>query len=234
MATKTFEIERIGKVTVYKRRNNRRINLSLTAQGAVRVSIPTWMPYLAGVNFARSKELWILSKHSNQQLKFTHGQIIAGTHHLYFAAEPNLVKTKSNVKSNLISIHYPSNLNIGHPDVQEVALKASIKVLRSKAEVKLQARVDFLSENLAIPYKNLKIKRLSRRWGSCDREKNIVLNLYLVQLPEDLIDYVICHELSHTRVLNHGSDFWIALKQISPNSPELKLKIRNFSPSVIF
>ena len=233
MSLKSFNLDSIGNVTVYKRRNNRRINLSVNAHGAVRVSIPTWMPYQTGLNFVRSKESWIIKQRPPKQV-FTNAQTIGQDHELAFASSPYLEKPKITVKDGLILVKYPSHQSIIHPEVQAAALKGALKVLRSQAELKLLTRLDFIARQTGLPYKSLKIKRLSRRWGSCDREKNIVLNLYLVQLPDELIDYVICHELTHTKVLNHGADFWTALKQISPQAAELKVRLRHYSPAIIF
>ncbi len=233
MSAKSFEIDSIGKITVYKRRNNRRINLSVAQNGSVRVSIPSWMPYKAGLNFARSKENWIASKRPTQPKIIDEHTLVLG-HQICFQSIVNITKPKLSIKDSSITITHPSNLAISHPEVQTVAYKGALKVLRLNAESTLKKRIDYLSKQLDIPYKSLKIKQLSRRWGSCDREKNIVLNLYLVQLPDELIEYVICHELTHTMVLNHGADFWQALKQISPQSLTLKSKLKQYSPSIVF
>ena len=233
MSLKAFNLDSIGSVTVYKRRNNRRINLSVNAHGTVRVSIPAWMPYQTGLNFVRSKESWILKQQPPKQV-FTNAQAIGKAHKLAFVSSPLIEKPKVAVNNGLILVKYPNQQSVNHPDVQAAALKGVLKVLRSQAELQLLKRLDLIAQQTGLPYQSLKIKRLRRRWGSCDREKNIVLNLYLVQLPDELIDYVICHELTHTQVLNHGADFWSSLKQISPKAAELKIRLRQYSPAIIF
>ena len=55
MATRTVDIPEIGAVTLYKRRGNRSLRLSVGANGEIRVSLPSWVPYKAGEEFARAK-----------------------------------------------------------------------------------------------------------------------------------------------------------------------------------
>lgn len=84
-----------------------------------------------------------------------------------------------------------------------------------------------------MPYRDIQIKQLTRRWGSCDQKKSIVLNLFLIQLPWELIDYVIIHELTHTKHLNHSTDFWDSLETFKPQARQLKKQLNNYHPSII-
>jgi hypothetical protein len=52
------------------------------------------------------------------------------------------------------------------------------------------------------------IKNLKSKWGSCSSAQNINLSLLLVLLPSHLIDYIILHELAHTRHMNHSKAYW--------------------------
>ena len=74
------------------------------------------------------------------------------------------------------------------------------------------------------------VKRLKSRWGSCDQHTNIILNIFLMQLPWECIDYVLLHELTHTNVLHHGPDFWLAMTQVLPNVTQLRKAMRDYQP----
>ncbi len=232
MATKIFKLESIGTVSVSKRRSSRQITLSLSPQGNVRVSIPYWAPYQAGLNFAQSKATWIKNKQP-LELLFLQNQKISSGHQLNFVQSSDLLKPSRRFQGDQIIVAYPDKLCIDHPAVQQKAHQAVIKALRSQAEDILPSRIDSLSRQFNLPYSELKIKQLSRRWGSCDKDHKIVLNLFLTQLPDELLDYVICHELAHTKQLNHGPQFWELLNQISPNAQQLKREIKKYNPRII-
>jgi predicted metal-dependent hydrolase len=52
------------------------------------------------------------------------------------------------------------------------------------------------------------VRNQKTRWGSCSARNNINLNINLAHLPVELMDYIILHELAHTRITNHGPQFW--------------------------
>ena len=85
MAYKAFEIADVGTIHIYKRKTNRSLKLTVTADGLVRVTMPLWAPYRAGVAFAMSRRSWIAShsqKHSPELL--TNGLRIGKSHRLIF------------------------------------------------------------------------------------------------------------------------------------------------------
>jgi predicted metal-dependent hydrolase len=64
-------------------------------------------------------------------------------------------------------------------------------------------------------------------WGSCSAQNNISLNVNLAYLKDELIDYVILHELAHTKVKNHSRKFWDELERVLPDSKELNQQLKN-------
>ena len=76
-------------------------------------------------------------------------------------------------------------------------------------------RLDRLSKQCGLPYASVKINSSQGRWGSCSTKKDINLSYYLVLLPSYLIDYVLLHELCHTREMNHSERFWSLLNQFT-------------------
>lgn len=68
---------------------------------------------------------------------------------------------------------------------------------------------------MRIAYASVKINSSQGRWGSCSTKKDINLSYYLVLLPSYLIDYVLLHELCHTREMNHSERFWSLLNQFT-------------------
>ena len=71
------------------------------------------------------------------------------------------------------------------------------------------------------------ISNAKTRWGTCNNRKEVRLNWRLIQAPLFVIDYVICHELSHLKFMNHSSDFWKQVQLLFPNYKEAELYLKN-------
>ncbi len=232
MPGKKVEIAGVGNITLFKRRGVHSIRLSVNARGDVKVTIPFWLPYAAGLEFARSRKDWIAGHVAKRSSDLASGQPIGKQHRLLFEASPTIVKATSQVNDTIVRVTYPSAGLASDTAVQEAAQKASIRALRDEAESLLPERLAALAAAQGFSYNSLQIKRLTGRWGSCDARQNIVLNLFLMQLSWDLIDYVLLHELTHTNVLRHGPDFWQAMERVLPEAQIRRKAIRHHHPVV--
>jgi predicted metal-dependent hydrolase len=85
--------------------------------------------------------------------------------------------------------------------------------LRAQAKQFLPARVEFLANKFGFRFNKITVKDIRSRWGSCSSANNLNFSIYLMNLPDDLVDYVILHELCHTIHRNHGTRFWTLLDE---------------------
>lgn len=233
MAYKEFDVDGVGKIKVYKRRSNRSLRLTVAANGDVRLTMPLWVPYKAGLAFANSKRAWLQTLNNPSLAILQHGQRIGKSHHLVFAADPETDMVRTRVRQTEIVVTYPANLSVQAAPVQAAAEAACVRALRAQATTLLGKRLAELAAQHDATYRDVTIKRLKGRWGSCDQQRHIVLNLYLVQLPWELIDYVILHELAHTTQLHHGAEFWQTLEGYQPRARELRKAIKAFQPTLL-
>ena len=81
----------------------------------------------------------------------------------------------------------------------------------------IREKVSAISNITGLKFSNLMYSDAETLWGSCDNRNNIRLNLRLSALPIYLIDYVIVHELSHTRFHDHSKKFWQTVESIIPD-----------------
>ncbi len=231
MLQKSVEIPEIGAVTLVKHPRARSLRITLLPQGKVRITLPRWLPFGAGVEFAKSRADWI-EAHRTQVVCINDGAAVGKAHHIFFRQTPDVVAPKKTVKNNQITIFHPLDLTSTDPSVQALARKVAISILREQSNTLLPPRLQNLAKKHALSYKSVHIRQLKARWGSCTNQADITLNLFLIQLPWDLIDYVLLHELTHTRHMHHGKDFWDAFEQILPNAKKLRKAIRTYSPSI--
>lgn len=99
--------------------------------------------------------------------------------------------------------------------VQDWLRRALTEALRRRAKEVLPLRLEMLARAHGLTYHGVKINASAGRWGSCSARGDINLSLYLLLLPLHLIDYVLLHELSHTREMNHGPRFWALLDSMT-------------------
>ena len=99
-----------------------------------------------------------------------------------------------------------------------------------KATKILTAKVHVLAKKHGFTYSKVSVRNQSTRWGSCSHKNTISLNMKLVALPKELIDYVILHELVHTKIHNHGSRFWAELDKYVGNSKGKAMALRLRKP----
>lgn len=230
MAFKQFQLEELV-VTVFKRRTSRSLRLSVTAKGDIRVSIPVWVPYNSGLEFAHSRLAWIRSQRQQHPTGLlVQGQAIGKAHRLFFVAEHSATRITSRLKTTEIVIKHPAALSADDAQVQSAAAKACVRALRAQAEQLLPLRLQELAKKHNYNYSSVSVKLLRSRWGSCDHEKNITLNLFLMQLPWDCIDYVLLHELAHTKVMQHGAPFWSEMSAQLPQVKEFRRRMRAYQP----
>lgn len=229
MAGKPFVLSGGTPVTVFKHRSSRSLRITVS-RGKARVTIPSWTPYAAGRTFAQSREEWIRAQLQPQKTLLVHEQQIGKTYHLSFVPSVRREQPTSRILADKIQIKYPANTQIDAPEVQQVAQEACVRALRMEAEALLPKRLQQLADKHGFTYGSVSIKRLTGRWGSCDQDQNIVFNLFLMTVPWELIDYVILHELTHTRILRHGADFWDAMDRVLPQSRSYRTRLRAFQP----
>jgi len=99
---------------------------------------------------------------------------------------------------------------------------------RQAARRRLVDRLNYLAVNYNFQYNRVFIKNQKTRWGSCSGKNNINLNVNLVRLPDELIDYTILHELVHTRIKNHGQRFWDQLDRLLGDAKQLDKALNEY------
>ena len=104
---------------------------------------------------------------------------------------------------------------------------------RQKACRKLKVRLDALAVRHGFTYNRLSIRYQKTRWGSCSATNNISLNGRLVLLPDRFIDYVLLHELLHTRIKNHGQGFWKELDRLTGDAKGLARSLRSYGMQLL-
>ncbi len=95
-----------------------------------------------------------------------------------------------------------------------------------KAREYIPKRVHELAFLYGFEIGKIRIKKLKSRWGSCTLKKNFSFNYALMKYSPRAIDYVIIHELCHTKIMNHSKDFWNLVASIMPEYKEARKELK--------
>ena len=108
---------------------------------------------------------------------------------------------------------------------ERVRALAQAWLMRVAQQVFLE-RLDHFAPRLGVRYRSLKLSNAATRWGSASADGSLRLNWRLVHLELELIDYVVVHELSHLRQMNHGPEFWRVVASVMPDYELRRQRLR--------
>ena len=213
MSNKVVQLNRIGTVTFSRNNRSKNIKISVKPDKTVLVSFPFYVSGKEVVAFVQKNEAWI--KLQQQKFESKKNRIEAGSeiqtkiHTLtFFQGEKNNIVSEGNQISVFVTDFF-SEYN------QVYIENALTEIYRYEAKKMLPLRLKQLADKNGFQYNKVTIRNNKRNWGSCSARNNISLNLQMMKLPNELIDYILLHELVHTRVKNHGPDFWKQLDQLT-------------------
>lgn len=230
---KTITLDGVGEVQLKKSSRAKRLILKLTSDGVPVVTVPTYVPYIVAQKFAIKQKSWI---QKNMRVAkpslITEGKRVGQHHHVVFTQTEN-TNVSSRVTDRTITIRVPQDVLRTHPTVQTEAKKACIRALRKQAEVYLPKRIHELSTQFGHRYNNITVRAVKTRWGSCSSTKNINLSIWLMQLPDQLIEYVLCHELAHLKHPHHQLSFWQEVARMVPDFKARRKQLKDYQPRLM-
>lgn len=99
---------------------------------------------------------------------------------------------------------------------------------KKRAKSILTGRLNYLAEKHGYTYNRVFIRNQRTRWGSCSGKNNISLNMKIVLLTEELMDYVILHELVHTHRKDHSKHFWTEMDKLVGDGKKISSRLRKY------
>ncbi len=194
------------------RSHRRSILIQIAPTGAVVVKAPTLLPKFLIDQFVESKKEWIEKKVAVTQkfpLKIKHA--IEDGDIYYYLGNPYVVTIDLGRQITLDKgkLHYPKHLLFrGKVELTNWYVKEAKRIITE--------RVNFYANAMNTAYKNITYSDTSSKWGSCAPNNALQFNWRLVMAPILVLDYVVVHELSHTKEKNHGPKFWKIVAAYKP------------------
>ena len=99
--------------------------------------------------------------------------------------------------------------------------------LMRQAKALFEERLNHFAPLLKVRWTRLSLSNADKRWGSAKSDGSIRLNWRLMHFELPVIDYVVAHELSHLRVMNHSPRFWQTVGSVMPDYPERRKQLKD-------
>ncbi len=226
-----IEDQEFGKITVRRSAKATQVRLRVAPDGTLRASMPMYAPLFLLKRLLKTsrQELRELLEQSQPNTEFKDGQQIGKSHTIIVKPSSRL---SAKARGQHIIVELPATKALTDSDVICIVRDAVIAALRVEAKSYLPKRLAFLANQLGFSYERVRFSHASGRWGSCSSTGTISLNIALMKLPFELIDYVLVHELAHTRQMNHSQDFWNLVQQGDPRYKQHRKLLKAEAPSI--
>lgn len=227
----TIKDEEFGAITVRRSARATQVRLRVAPDGTLRASMPVYAPLFLLKRLVKSSrpQLRKMIEQSQPMTHYTDGQQIGKSHTLIVRPGARVTATRS--KQHIV-VTLPSGKRLSDSDVIRKIRDASIVALRLEAKSYLTKRLRYIADQRGFRYTKVRFSHASSRWGSCSSTGTISLNIALMKLPFELIDYVLVHELAHTVELNHSDDFWNLVAQGDPQYKQHRKLLKQETPSI--
>lgn len=173
------------------------------------------------------KARWILHKLNLVSVKDDE-KIVTGSRITYLGRSYYVeLVTADNITDVQVEFNYSKfTITVPASDTDQNLIKTAIESFyHDKAVEKITPRVRKFSKETNLPYAGLRYRKLEKSWGNCSPKDIITINPEAIKLPFSLIDYLIIHELCHTKVKDHSKQFWAELSVHVPNWKELNERV---------
>lgn len=207
--TQTINDPEFGEIVI-TRRNTRYTRIKLGTDGRFVVTSGRLVPLAFIRSFIeRSREdLRKMAKASSVVQPYTEDQLIGKSRRLAVVPTQMVKQPEIRTVRDRLVVKLPPEFSLEDQDIQQQIRDEAIKILRRDAKKYLPPLLEDLAREHGFSYQRLRFSHAGSRWGSCSSNGTISLNIALMKLPDELVRYVLIHELCHTHHMNHSAAFW--------------------------
>ena len=222
-------------MTVSQSARSRRVTVSVRPTGEVRLSFPRGVSLKRAVAFLDSKVDWIESARAKMAARRPPKEVIAmpfaTRSHLLALNPASTLKISSKIVGDRIVVNYPATTHFSDEQVQKEIRRGIEKAWGIEAKALLPGRLEALARHAGLAYRSVAVRNTVSRWGSCSSRNDISLSLHLMRLPDELIDYILLHELCHITHKNHSARFYRLLDSlVGGRHAALRRELKKYNP----
>lgn len=214
--------------------NAKYVRLRMQADGQLVVTLPRFAAKHHAVELVNSSRTAIRSwrvKHTSRVTTYAHGDRIGQSHILECIASDSQ-QSSAKLRGLTLEVQLANNAHLTDVAVQQLIRPLIGKALQKEARAYLPRRLHYLADQHGFMYKKVRFGTQKGRWGSCSSSGTISLNVGLMALDPNLIDYVLIHELCHTKHMNHSARFWSLVESCLPDYKLRRKRLKTEQPTV--
>lgn len=212
-----------------RRARRRTIGLTITENG-LEVSAPRWVSLTEIESLIDQKRGWIERKLADREawrqecgiadVSFTDGGVLPFRGKQITLSLGAHALTRLDPEKNQLQVALPVN-------AEESRIREAVTVwLTSEAKRVIGERYAIVSARAPKSASSWRISGAHAQWGSCSQDGSMRFSWKLIYFEDDVIDYVIAHELAHRVHMNHSSEFWKTVEQIDPDYVRSRAKLK--------
>ncbi len=217
-------------------KNRTRVSVRVSKLGQVEVLYPRGGSAESAHAFIKKHAAWIASHVLAAQKRLASAPPPESPTQRYCLGKPYAVDILNTAHFSGISVHEPKGDDFGRLVISAPTDKQAEQLIRrwyeNRAREVLALRMDWLAQH--VPWIKqlppLSFRHMRSRFGSCSSNGSITLAVELIRLPQKCVDYVILHELTHLRHMNHGPAFYAELERLLPDWKERQKMLETFPP----
>ncbi|MBT6068867.1 M48 family metallopeptidase [Candidatus Peregrinibacteria bacterium] len=221
------------KFTLSKRLGTRNLRLRLDQSKRLYISAPRFMSTRRIVEFLEEKQHWL--KRNLEKIEEKNKETAASSKQFRDGEVFNLLGEKYHLDLRFTQRKYPkayfecteagNNMLIlelhedtAFRELAEIGRETIEKLYRKYAKEHFTQRLEELNaEYYGFKYGDIRVKNQRTRFGSCSSKRNLNFNWRVIMAPRKIVDYLLIHELCHTKEMNHSKKFWDLVEHACPN-----------------
>jgi len=211
---KIIELEGVSFTIKYSvRKNMRRMLLRVENRAEIKISLPKFL-LTSTKAFVLEHKAWIIEQHAQLKEPFSQDSFF------YFRAK----------KYNII--HHNKAFSLVDSSVYlnpSRAKNQSNAFYTKEAKQFLPKRLEYFKDKMCLEFSGLRFYCSKRKWGSCSSKKVITLSPYMMKLNDEMIDYILVHELAHLKHMNHSKEFYSLVEKFVPEYKRIQKEINLLS-----
>lgn len=232
-----IELSGIGEIKVRRGANIKYLRIRMAPGRGIWVSVPFGVSRKQVERFLEDNRQWLVENRKSMEVYeqdtgvgLQVGAEVKTKFHTLKIVSTSESKPSYKIEGEVIVLAIPEKVAFSRVEKTVQQFLLEIYLLESRRY--LPGRVKYHAEKFGFKYGKLTFRNNISNWGSCSFDNNISLNIKLMKLPDEIIDYVILHELCHTVEKNHSAAFWKLVGQVCPGYAGLRSRLRKYNTRI--